>query len=119
MDIVGKRGWLFLISGVILVPGIIFLIIAPGLRPGIDFTGGSTVTIEFVDPVAQDDLRDKLAELEVDDATVQDFGDNTYFIRSKEMSEDEKNNLADNLTTDLSPGGSRLAVVAILTLVEG
>ncbi len=108
MDIVGKRGWLFLISGVILVPGIIFLIIAPGLRPGIDFTGGSTVTIEFVDPVAQDDLRDKLAELEVDDATVQDFGDNTYFIRSKEMSEDEKNNLADNLTTDLSPGGSEV-----------
>ena len=65
MDIVGKRGWLFLISGVILVPGIIFLIIAPGLRPGIDFTGGSTVTIEFVDPVAQDDLRDKLAELDL------------------------------------------------------
>ena len=117
MDIVGKRGWLFLISGILLVPGIVFLIIAPGLRPGIDFTGGSTVTIEFTDTVEQDDLRDKLAELEVDDATVQDFGGNTYFIRSKELSETEKNTLLENLKTSLSPGGAEVLAFDLVSPV--
>ena len=108
MDIVGKRGWLFLISGILLVPGIVFLIIAPGLRPGIDFTGGSTVTIEFADNVEQDDLRDALADLEMDDATVQDFGGNTYFIRSRELTEGEKEALVEDLKASLSPGGAEV-----------
>ena len=117
MDIVGKRGWLFLISGILLVPGIVFLIIAPGLRPGIDFTGGSTVTIEFVDTVEQDALRDTLAELEVDDATVQDFGGNTYFIRTKELSETEKETLVSQLEAALSPGGSEVLAFDLVSPV--
>jgi preprotein translocase subunit SecF len=117
VDIVGKRGWLFLISGILLVPGIVFLIIAPGLRPGIDFTGGSTITIEFADPVEQDDLRDKLAELKVDDATVQDFGGNTYFIRSKELSETEKEALLENLKSSLSPGGAEVLAFDLVSPV--
>jgi preprotein translocase subunit SecF len=108
VDIVGKRGWLFLISGILLVPGIVFLIIAPGLRPGIDFTGGSTVTIEFADNVEQDDLRDALADLEMDDATVQDFGGNTYFIRSRELTDGEKEALVEDLKASLSPGGAEV-----------
>ncbi len=117
MDIVGKRGWLFLISGILLVPGIVFLIIAPGLRPGIDFTGGSTVTIEFADTIEQDDLRNKLAELNVDDATVQDFGGNTYFIRSKELSETEKNELVEQLKAGLSPGGAEVLAFDLVSPV--
>ena len=117
MDIVGKRGWLFLISGILLVPGMVFLIIAPGLKAGIDFTGGSTITIEFVDPVGQDDLRDLLSELEMDDATVQDFGGNTYFIRSKELTEAEKSTLAEQLTAGLSPGGSEVLAFDLVSPV--
>ena len=86
----------------------VFLIIAPGLKAGIDFTGGSTITIEFADPVEQDELRDLLSDLEVDDATVQDFGGNTYFIRSKELTEAEKSTLTEQLTAGLSPGGSEV-----------
>jgi preprotein translocase subunit SecF len=117
VDIVGKRGWLFLISGILLVPGMVFLIIAPGLRAGIDFTGGSTITIEFVDEVDQDDLRDLLSELKVDDSTVQDFGDNMYFIRSKELSEGEKNTLVGQLTAGLSPGGSEVLAFDLVSPV--
>lgn len=117
MDIVGKRGWLFLISGILLVPGMVFLIIAPGLKAGIDFTGGSTITIEFADPVEQDDLRDLLSDLEVDDATVQDFGGNTYFIRSKELTEAEKNTLTEQLTAGLSPGGSEVLAFDLVSPV--
>ncbi len=117
MDIVGKRGWLFLISGILLVPGMVFLIIAPGLKAGIDFTGGSTITIEFLDPVEQDALRDLLSDLEVDDATVQDFGGNTYFIRSKELTEAEKTTLTEQLTAGLSPGGSEVLAFDLVSPV--
>ncbi len=117
MDIVGKRGWLFLVSAILLVPGIVFLIMAPGLRPGIDFTGGSTITIEFVDPVGQQELRDALAELEVDDATVQNFGDNVYFIRTKELSEAEKDDLTESLEAAISPGGSNVLAFDLVSPV--
>ena len=117
MDIVGKRGWLFLISAILLVPGIVFLIIAPGLRPGIDFTGGSTITIEFVDPVEQQELRDALSDLEVDDATVQNFGDNVYFIRTKELSEQEKEELTGGLEAAISPGGSNVLAFDLVSPV--
>ena len=117
MDIVGKRGWLFLISAILLVPGIVFLIIAPGLRPGIDFTGGSTITIEFVDPVEQQELRDALSDLEVDDATVQNFGDNVYFIRTKELSEQDKEELTGSLEAAISPGGSNVLAFDLVSPV--
>ena len=117
MDIVGKRGWLFLVSAILLVPGIVFLIMAPGLRPGIDFTGGSTITIEFVDPVEQQDLRDALAALQVDDATVQNFGDNVYFIRTKELSETEKDDLTTSLEAAISTGGSNVLAFDLVSPV--
>ena len=47
MDFVGKRFWFFIISLLVITPGIIFLILAPGLNPGIDFTGGSSMTLRF------------------------------------------------------------------------
>ena len=117
MDIVGKRGWLFLISAMLIVPGIVFLIIAPGLRPGIDFTGGSTITIEFVDPVGQQELRNALADLQVDEATVQNFGDNVYFIRTKELTEPEKEELTASLEAALSPGGSNVLAFDLVSPV--
>ena len=85
MDFVGKKNWFFILSLLIIAPGIVFLIIAPGLKPGIDFTGGSATTIEFSERVEQDDLRRELARLDHPDAIVQKLGDNTYFVRTKEL----------------------------------
>ncbi|HJO82726.1 MAG: protein translocase subunit SecF [SAR202 cluster bacterium] len=106
MDFVGKRGWFFLTSLLVIFPGIVFLIIAPGLKPGIDFTGGSAVTLAFQDEVTQGPLRDELAELGYADATVQQLEENTYFIRTKELSDDAKATLTSGLETALSPSGS-------------
>ena len=80
MDFVGKRNWFFLFSLIVILPGVVFLIINPGLRAGIDFRGGSTMTLEFSAEVTQDALRTQLAALGEADATVQNFGDNTYFL---------------------------------------
>ena len=105
MDYVGKRKWLFLLSLLMITPGIVFLIIAPGLKPGIDFTGGSAMTLQFSTQVEQSDVRVELARLGQPDAIVQKTGDQDFFIRTKELQEQSKNELVAALQAALSPGG--------------
>jgi preprotein translocase subunit SecF len=102
---VGLRGWFFIFSALVILPGIVFLIIAPGLRQGIDFTGGSTLTLEFSDPVNQTDLRAELANLGHSDATVQQLEDNVFFIRTKELDEVARVAVLAGTEGNLSPNG--------------
>jgi preprotein translocase SecF subunit len=54
-DVIGKRNWFFLFSGLILVPGLIFIILTPltngkvGLQFSIDYTGGTVWQFQFKD----------------------------------------------------------------------
>lgn len=105
MDFVGKRNWFFLVSLLVILPGVAFLIINPGLRTGIDFTGGSTMTLGFSNPVTQQALREALAARGEIDSTVQNLGDNTYFVRTRELSEDDKDGIVEALEAALSPDG--------------
>ena len=45
-DIIGKRFWFFLISGAVILIGIISLLSA-GLPAGIEFSSGSMLTVQF------------------------------------------------------------------------
>ena len=105
MDFVGKRAWFFIASALVILPGLVFLIIGGGLKPGIDFTGGSTTGLEFVSNVKQANLRAELTALGYQDAIVQKMDDRAYFVRTKELDEDQKDRLVDNLKTRLSPDG--------------
>ncbi len=105
MDFVGKRGWFYLISLAVILPGVAFLIISPGLKPGIDFTGGSSLTLEFANAVDQTDLRDRIAAEGHPDASVQKLGDNTFFVRTKQLDTAAKTALLDALEARLSPDG--------------
>ena len=125
LDFVGKRNWFFLFSFIVILPGVVFLIINPGLRMGIDFTGGSTVTIKFSNPVTQEGLRTELARIGQVDATVQSFGENTYFIRTRQLSDQDKAGLVNMLEASLSPDGVDVSsdfvspVVARDTILNG
>ncbi len=105
MDYVGKRYLFFLLSAVVIVPGIVFLIISPGLKPGIDFTGGSSIMLEFSNPVDETDLRVELERRGHTDASVDRLDDGTYFVRTKVLNEDAKNALVEGLEGSLSPDG--------------
>ena len=105
MDYVGKRYLFFLVSALVIVPGIVFLIISPGLKPGIDFTGGSSLMLEFSAPVDETDLRSELKARGHPDANVDRLADGSYFVRTKVLNEDEKNALVDDLESSLSPDG--------------
>lgn len=126
MDFVGKRNWFFLVSLLVILPGVAFLIINPGLRTGIDFTGGSTMTLGFSNPVTQQALREALAARGEIDSTVQNLGDNTYFVRTRELSEDDKDGIVEALEAALSPDGVNVLsfdlvspVVARDTVING
>jgi preprotein translocase subunit SecF len=54
LDLVSKRYWFFGLSLLIILPGLVFLLLG-GLRPGIDFTGGSLWELHF-DPSHQPTL---------------------------------------------------------------
>jgi preprotein translocase subunit SecF len=89
IDFVGKRKWYFLVSGIIILIGIIFLL-SVGLQRGIEFTGGTMVTISFEQAVTQEQLRDELAVLGHDDAIIQWSDDaQAYVIRTTELSEED------------------------------
>lgn len=85
LDFAGKRWWYLGISGVFFVVALAALALWQ-LRPGIEFTAGSTFTIRFIDgPVAQPDLRQAMSELGHPDARVQESGENTYLFRTREL----------------------------------
>jgi preprotein translocase subunit SecF len=103
IDFVGKRKWYFLVSGVIILIGVVFLLSA-GLPRGIEFTGGTMVTISFEQEVAQEELREELAELGYDDAKIQ-WSDEAeaFIIRTTELSDADKAVIEQALTEQFGP----------------
>ena len=95
INIIGKRYWYFLLSALIIVPGLVSLLLPGGLLLGIDFTGGTLWEIQFNHQVEPAIVRSVFTDQGLD-ATVQTSGQNTVTIRTKEIRADspQKNELA-------------------------
>ncbi len=98
MDIVGKRFWFFLISGVVILLGIISLS-SSGLKMGIEFSSGSMTTLGFKQEVTQDELRQELKTLGYGNALIQSTGSGDFIIRTEELSGEDKLKLESALET--------------------
>lgn len=90
-DFVGKRYWFLLASLVIAIGCLLSALLPGGLKAGIDFKGGTSVTLgpEEGQTLTVDQVRDKLAELGQGQAIVQTLGDGDYFIRMGEVDEEQ------------------------------
>lgn len=98
MNIVGKRFWFLIIPGAYLL----FCIISLGyfgLKPGIELTSGSMLTVRFTETVTEGDLNQELANLGYSNAIVQATGGGDFLIRTSELSSEAKTNLENGLTT--------------------
>ena len=82
VDFVKYRKWFYLISLVLILPGIVSLILPGGLRPGIDFTSGTIMTLKFEQSVDQPQLREAFAALGHSEAIVQRADDGTFVVRT-------------------------------------
>jgi SecD/SecF fusion protein len=85
LDFVGNRWWFYAFSLLLLVPGAISLMIPPRLQPGIEFTSGTTFTIDFEEDVSQEDLRDAMADLGHPEARIQGTSDGDFLVRTEEL----------------------------------
>ena len=113
MDFAKSRPWFFLLSALIILPGVVFLILSPGLKPGIDFTGGSSLTVQFPElaKVNQESIRTELAKIGYEDAKIQNFGIieaegekyETFFLRTQTLNEEQKDLLVESLNNAFSP----------------
>jgi preprotein translocase subunit SecF len=79
-DFAGKRFWFFLISALIIIPGIVSLTFF-GLKTGIDFNSGTSTTLHFNTTVEESRLRSTLSDLGYKDAIVQHTGEDDFIVR--------------------------------------
>jgi preprotein translocase SecF subunit len=90
-DVIGKRNWFFLFSGLIVVPGLIFILLTPltngkvGLQFSVDYTGGTVWQIQFKNPtISLDEVKSVLVANGVKDAEVSIDTANMVQIRTKD-----------------------------------
>ncbi len=87
IPIIKKRKIWFTFSGTLVVASIILFIFV-GLKPGIDFTGGSLMELEFFIPRPDSQqINDALAPLGLNNITVQPVGDKEMVLRFKDTDE--------------------------------
>jgi preprotein translocase subunit SecF len=84
IDFVTPRNRFFVGSGLALLVSLVLLVVV-GLRPGIEFTAGTTTLISFESPVDQADLRAVYADLGRTEARIQSTAGGEFLIRTAEL----------------------------------
>ncbi len=89
-DLIGKRNWFFLLSGLIVVPGLFFILLTPltngaaGLKFSIDYTGGTEWQIRFAGPQPSvSAIQSVLVAQGLPGSEVQESSDGFVTIRTK------------------------------------
>ncbi len=99
-DIIGKRFWYFLISGIVILTGIIALFVF-GLKPAVEFSSGSLLTVSFEQEVSIDEVKPALVNLGYGGAIIQRTGEGDFLLRLPELSGAAKGDLEAGLTASL------------------
>lgn len=108
-NIVGTRKWWFLLSALIIIPGLIS-IFTRGFNLGIDFTGGTLIDLKFARPVTVAEVRHGLTPYGLENSTIQIAADEkaqdshqAVLIRTKILSEEERRDVLAGLTQTVAP----------------
>lgn len=81
-DIVGKRNLWFAISALLTIPGLIFIFLG-GLKPSIDFTGGTEWEVRHEQRPSADEMSAALGDLGFGDAIVTELPEGFLRIRTE------------------------------------
>lgn len=104
LDIIGKKWLYFLISGLLIIPGIISLVLW-GIKPGIDFTGGTLLELKFEQVQnsklksqnVNEDIKKIIESQNLEVGSLQESGENTYLLRLKPIDKDQNQKLQEEL----------------------
>jgi len=108
INLVGKRSWFFFISALLLIASIASVTIF-GLKPGLDFTGGTSLTLEFNSTVTQSQLLQAMANLGYSEASITGTGTSGITVSLREITDQERETLQNNLETNL---GTQLTITS-------
>jgi preprotein translocase subunit SecF len=109
IDFMGFRKIASVLSITLIVISVALLAVR-GLNYGLDFTGGTSVELEYQQAPELDDIRSTLTEAGYEQFVVQNFGaDTTVLVRMAEASDDK---LAPEVVAALSAGGDKLNLVS-------
>ena len=108
MDIVGKRKIWFMISLLIIIPGLLsmaykWVTLGSPLNLGIDFTGGDMINIEFKSDVTVGQIRDVLKEIDLEKSGIQKTGNNSAIIRTVVLDDARQEKLLSLLKEEIGP----------------
>ncbi len=95
MQIIQKRKIFYIISLIIIIPGLVSLVFQ-GLNQGIDFKGGSILHVKMSSSVTAAQVRSVLADFDLDKGEVQKSGDE-FYIRTEVMTQEKSNEVMDAL----------------------
>ncbi len=100
-DFVAKKWWWFTLSALLIIPGIIFLALG-GLKPGIDFTGGSELELRITQASNITEALQAQAEtegLELDKVIV--AGNDHYLLRFRQLAQPQATAYIERLQSGL------------------
>lgn len=83
IDFVGRRSLFYLVSLLILIPGLVSLALPGRLKSGIEFSSGTTFAARFAQPVSEMEFRAALTELGYGNARVQRATDGRFLVRTR------------------------------------
>ncbi|MFH1656566.1 MAG: protein translocase subunit SecF [Candidatus Nealsonbacteria bacterium] len=90
----------FIFSGILIIASIACLIIF-GLKPGIDFTGGSILEIEYIqERPANEEIREKLTEFDLGNIYIQPTGEKGIILRTKDIDEITHQQILEKIRND-------------------
>jgi len=101
LDIIGRRNVFFLISLVIIIPGIVSMV-ANGFRLGIDFAGGNEFFLAFQNRPTQQQVEAAVAQEGVN-GLVQQTGNGTFIIRTSQMDTAARERFKSDLEKKVGP----------------
>lgn len=95
--IIQTRKYWYALSLILFAVSIFFLIYW-GLKPGIEFTGGSLLELQYTDNRPNEtDVKTKLADLNLGDIQVQNTGEKGVILKCKFISNEERVSITDKL----------------------
>jgi len=109
ISVIKNRSWYYAFSGTIFVASILALI-TWGLKPGLDFAGGSLMEVSFTEnrPTVSV-VENALAPLNLGDIKVQTAGEHSVIIRFGHVSEDTHQAIKSAVIDTAGEGGEQLA----------
>ncbi len=108
LPIIQKRKIFFTISGILVAVSIAFLA-SFGLKPGLDFTGGTLFEFEFTEKRPElTQIQQSLSDVNLGAVVLQQTGDNGYLLKTRFITSDEHQKILTELRTDFEKENNKV-----------